>query len=80
MLLALHHLRNLLPLLLGWVDAGRIVRTGVQEDDGVLRCRLDGRQHAADVERLGLWVEVWVGAEREADISEDLMMVGPGGI
>lgn len=36
----LANVRDLSPLLRGGVDTGRVVGTGVQENDGLLRCRL----------------------------------------
>jgi hypothetical protein len=54
------------------------VCTGVEKDDGAgRRCPQRGR-HAVEVEALGLGGEVGVVGEGEADICEDLVVIGPG--
>lgn len=35
-------------------------------------------EHAIEVETLGVLVEVGVGSELEADVREDLVVIGPG--
>lgn len=69
---------DLLPLVLGEVDAGGVVGAGVQQDDGAGRGGAQGGQHAVEVEALGLGGEVGVVGELEADVGEDLVVVGPG--
>lgn len=73
-----HECGDLLPLLLRGVDTGRVVCAGVEEDDGAgRRCPQRGH-HAVKVEALGLGGEVGVVGEGEADICEDLVVIGPG--
>lgn len=69
---------ELFPLVLSEVDTGGVVGAGVQEDDGAGGGLADAVQHAVEVEALRLGVEVGVGCEGEADIGEDLVVVGPG--
>ena len=69
---------ELLPLVLGEVDTGRVVGAGVEEDDGTSRGLADAVQHAIEVEAFRLRIEVGVGGEGETDIGEDLVVVGPG--
>lgn len=69
---------DLLPLVLGRVYAGGVVGTGVQQHDGAARGGADGGEHAIDVEALGVLGEVWVVCGLEADVGEDLLVVGPG--
>jgi hypothetical protein len=71
-------LADLLPLLLGRVDAGRVVGAGVQQDDALLRHGLDVGHHALDVEADGLGVIVAVLLGLEAGVREDGDVVGPG--
>ena len=80
MLALADHLGNLLPLVLGWVDASRIMGAGMQENDGPGQCRTQGCDHAVKVEALGLGGEVWVLDDVQADIGKDLVMVGPRGV
>ena len=69
---------NLLPLLLRRVYASGVVGARVQEDDGAAWGGADGGQHAIDVEALGVLGEVGVVCGLEADVREDLLVVGPG--
>ena len=69
---------DVLPLFLGGVDTGRIMSAGMEEDDGTGRGSAQGGDHAIEVEALGLRGEVGVVGEGEADIGEDLVVVGPG--
>lgn len=71
--------RDLLPLVLGQVDAGGVVGAGVQDDDGAGRSFAQGTEHAVEVEAFGFGGKVGVVGESEADIGEDLVVVGPGG-
>lgn len=75
-----HDGRDLLPLVLRGVNACGIVCAGVQEDDGAERRCPQRAHHAVEVEALGLGREVGVVGEGEADIGEDLVVIGPGGI
>lgn len=65
------------PLLWGWVDACWVVGAGVEEDYGAGWGGLEGLEHAGEVEAFGLLVEVGVCGEGEADVGEDLVVVGP---
>ncbi len=66
------------PLGAGGVDAGGVVRAGVQEDDAAFGGGVDGRAHAVVVEAFGLRGEVGVGFDGQVDVGEDLVVVGPG--
>lgn len=68
---------DLFPLVLRRVYAGWIVGACVEEDDRAFGGGLDGRQHAIDIEALGLGGEIRVGGCLEADVCEDLLVVGP---
>lgn len=72
-----HDLGDLAPLGGRRVDAGGVVGAGVEEDDGALGGVREGLLHADDVEAPGLLVEVRVLGDGEADIGEDLVVVGP---
>lgn len=65
------------PLVVGEVDAGRVVSTGMQEDDATRRRLLNGRYHAREVKAFGLRGEIGVGFYREIDIGKNLVVVGP---
>jgi hypothetical protein len=54
------------------------VRAGVEEDDRAERRCPQRGDHAVEVEALGLGGEVGVVGEGEADIGEDLVVIGPG--
>lgn len=71
--------RDLLPLVLGQVDAGGVVGAGVQDDNGAGWSFAQGTEHAVEVETFGFGGEVGVVGELEADVGEDLVVVGPGG-
>lgn len=73
-----HDGSNLLPLLLSRVNTRGIVGAGVEENDGSIGGGLDGGLHALKVQTLGLLGEVGVLGNGEADIGEDLVVVGPG--
>ena len=73
-----HSHGDVLPLFLSGVDTGGIMGAGVEEDDGTWRGSAQGGNHAIEVEALGLRGEVGVVGEGEADIGEDLVVVGPG--
>lgn len=59
---------DLLPLILRRVDAGGVVRAGVQEDYGAAGCGPDGVEHAIDIQALGCGGEVRVGGGAEVDV------------
>ena len=68
---------DLLPLLLCRVDACGVMSARVQERDGALGGGGESCKHAVEVEALGGWREVWVSLYGEADVGEDLVVVGP---
>lgn len=72
-----HDLGDLAPLGGRRVDAGGVVGTGVEEDDGALGSVREGLLHADEVETLGLLVEVGVLGNGQTDVGEDLVVVGP---
>lgn len=72
-----HDLGDLAPLGERRVDAGGVVGAGVEEDDRALGGVREGLLHAFNVEALGLLVEVGVLGDGEADVGEDLVVVGP---
>ena len=69
-----------LPLLLGRIDAGRVVGAGVQEHDGPRQRGTKGEEHAFKVEALGFGREVRVFDHVQTDIVKDLVVISPGGI
>lgn len=73
----LHDGCDLFPLVLGGIDAGGVVGAGVEEDDGAGGRCLQRMEHAVEVEAFCLLVEVGVGGDFEADVGEDLVVVGP---
>lgn len=54
--LGLKQVGNGVPLLLGRVDTGRVVGTGVEQEDGAIRCRFERRGETIEVktDRLGI--------------------------
>ena len=76
-LLLLHDVADFLPLLLRRVDTGRVVRTGVQEDDGLVRCSLDVCNHAFKVQADSLLVVVLVLLHFQPGVLEDGRVVPP---
>lgn len=76
-LLGADRVRELDPLLVREVDAGRVVRACVQEEDAPLRGFLDGRHHAGEIEAFGLGREIGVGFDGQVHVGEDLVVVGP---
>lgn len=69
---------QLLPLVEGRVDTGRVMGARVQQDNGTLGSSLDGSLHALKVEAIGLLGEVRVVGNLETDVSKDLLVVSPG--
>ena len=78
--LFLDHRGDLLPLLGGRVDTGRVVRAGVQEHDAVVRSSLEIGDHAIEVKTDGLLVVVLVLLDLETGVGEDSLVVGPAGV
>lgn len=76
---SLDDLADLLPLLLGGVDAGRVVGAGVEEEDAALGGGLDVGNHALEVEADGVLVVVAVLFNLEAGVGEDGLVVSPRG-
>mgnify|MGYP005989162607 CR=1 FL=1 len=68
---------NLLPLVQRRINTSRVVSTCVQQNNGALRSGLDGALHAIEVKATCLLVEVRVLSGGNADIGEDLVVVGP---
>lgn len=79
MALLLHDFGNLAPLVLGRVDARRVMGTGMQQEDALVRCILHVLQQAVKVEPDGLLVVVSVLFDGEASVLEDGCVVGPAG-
>lgn len=55
-----HHIADLLPLILCRIDAGRIVCTGVEEDNAGFRCGLEIRYHSIKIQSNGILVVIAV--------------------
>jgi len=72
-----HNVGDGFPLILGGVHARRVVGAGVEEHYAVFRGSVEGGEHAIEVEGASLWVEVGVRLDGEADVGEDLVVVGP---
>jgi hypothetical protein len=70
-LLVLDEVRQFLPLGVGRVDAGRVVRARVEEDDGALGRGRNVGLHAGKVEADRLLVEVAVLLDLEARVARD---------
>lgn len=68
---------NFTPLGVRRVNTSRVVGAGVQQDDAPLGCIADGLLHTLDVEALCLLVKVRVLCDGNANIGEDLVVVGP---
>lgn len=68
---------DLLPLRLGGVNTGRVVRASVQQNDAALGHLLDVLNHAIEVETDGVLVVVAVLLDLEAAVGEDGLVVGP---
>mmetsp|Transcript_49085 Transcript_49085/g.113434 ORF Transcript_49085/g.113434 Transcript_49085/m.113434 type:complete len:449 (+) Transcript_49085:398-1744(+) len=73
----LEHGRQPPPLLLGWIDAGGVVRARVQQHCRALRRGRQVSEHAVVVEAEGLRVPVPVLAHFESGGGEDLGVVPP---
>lgn len=77
MLLLLDHVTYLSPLLFRRIDASRIVRTSVQQDDRVLGSSLEILDHSIKVETNGVLVVVSVFRHLKTRILEDGVVVRP---
>jgi len=77
--LLLHDIANLAPLVLGGVNTGRVVGTGVQQDDAVVGGSLDVGNQALKVQTDSVLVIVAVLLDLEAGVLEDGAVVGPAG-
>ena len=75
--LLLHHIADLAPLFLGWVDTGRVVGASVEKDDAVLRGGLDVGNQTLEVETNGVLVVVTILFNLQARVLEDSVVVGP---
>lgn len=73
-----HKGSNLLPLLLSGINTSGVVRASMENEDGALRSILESGLQAIEIEALGVFVEVGVCGNVEADILEDLVVVDPG--
>ena len=73
----LHDLAQLPPLILGRVDARRVVRARVQQHDAVARRLLQVGHHALKVQPDGVLVVVPVLLDAQARVLEDGRVVGP---
>lgn len=77
--LLLHHTADLAPLVLGGINAGRVVGAGVKQDNAVAGGRLDIRQKAFEVKADCVLVVVAVLLNLQAAVLEDSIVVGPAG-
>lgn len=69
--------RDLLPLLLSWVDTSWVVCASVKQEDGSLLSTLDISNHALKVKTNGVLVVVSVLRDLESRVGEDGTVVGP---
>lgn len=77
--LLLHDIANLAPLVLGGINTGGVVSTGVQQDDAVVGSGLDVSDEALEVKANSVLVVVTVGGDLHSGVLEDGGMVGPAG-
>lgn len=80
MLLLFDDIGDLPPLLFGGVNAGGVVRASMQQDDRVIRRRLEILDHAVEVQTNGFLVVVSVLCDLQARVLEDGVVVGPAGV
>ena len=59
---------DLLPLILGWINTGRVVCAGVEEDDTTTWRIFDCLGHSIEIKTLCLGGKVWVVFDRELDV------------
>lgn len=77
--LLLHDVANLAPLVLGRVDTGRVVSTGMEQDDAVVGGGPEVLDQAVKVKTNGVLVVVTVLLDLQARVLEDSVVVGPAG-
>jgi hypothetical protein len=77
--LLFHDIANLAPLVLGGINTGGVVSTGVQQDDAVVGSGLDVSDEALEVKANSVLVVVTVGRDLHSGVLEDGGMVGPAG-
>jgi hypothetical protein len=77
MLLLLDNVADLLPLLLGRVNPGRIMSAGVQQYDRLLGSGFEISDHAIEVQPNCVLVVVPVLLHRQARVPEDSIVVRP---
>lgn len=70
-----HHIRNLLPLLLGGIDTSRIMRTRMQQKYRALRSTREGAKEASVIESNRAWVVVGIVDRGDTNVFEDGVMV-----
>mmetsp|Transcript_29506 Transcript_29506/g.83224 ORF Transcript_29506/g.83224 Transcript_29506/m.83224 type:complete len:240 (+) Transcript_29506:403-1122(+) len=73
-----HELADLSPLAGSWVNARRIVCTGVQQKDAAVRCSLDILHHPLKIQATRLWLVVPVCGLVASCIPPDVVVVCPG--
>ena len=78
--LLLHDIADLAPLVLGGVNTGRVVGTGVQQNDTVLGSSLDVGNQTLEVQANGVLVVVAVLLDLKAGVLENGVVVGPAGV
>ena len=71
---------QLVPLLVRRVHAGRVVRAGVEHEAGAVRRLVHVVQHALEVQRGRLAVQVGVVPGGQSRVAENGVLVGPGGV
>ena len=76
-LLLLDHVRNLLPLLLRWIHACRVVRACMKQNDAPAWRILQVPQHAFEVQSHGFLVIVRVLLHLQARVLEDRAVIAP---
>lgn len=77
--LLLHDLSDLAPLGLGRINTGRVVGTGMQQDDAVGGNGLQIFNQTLEIKTNGVLVVVPVFLNLEARVLEDGTVVGPAG-
>lgn len=77
MLLLFYNIADLLPLLLGRIDTGRVVSAGMQQDDRLLRGSSEISNHAFEIETNGVLVVVFVLLDLQTRVLEDSIVICP---
>ena len=75
MTLLQHYVCDLTPLFLGRIYSGRIMSTGVKEEDGAVRSGGKGAEELITSEADGLGIVVLVGGRIDPDVLEDSEVV-----